>query len=217
MILQMESRHLLTKAHGYSLLIQDLIEERKPSELPDDFGMWCQNVTESLEELRDLIDGMTDRKHRSILKEERANRDREFGEMLWKDAQQGLSELQNYTSLREAVEKTASRLELSLYTPEIKIDDSFWHPGSAVNFFGKDRRALIGAQKSQYDRHYLGYAVTLSWLKDYRNMEWQEQKGITPSLEEAVTVLHLWLIKGQDLQKIRQDYPWMNSNQTEGG
>ncbi len=132
--------------------------------------------------------------------------------MLWKSDQQGLPELQNYTSLRDAVEKTADRLELSLLTPEMKIDDSFWHPGSSVHFFGAERQAYIGTQVSQRDRRYLGYAVRLKWLNDKRNLEWQEHEGLAPSLEEAITVLHLWLVKDQELHKIRQGFTWMNSD-----
>lgn len=98
-IIRSESRRLLTSARGYSMIMHELVEERKPSELPDDFGVWCQKMAESVEELEDLIDALTDRKHRSILRDEQAKRDKQFGEMLWKDAQQSLSELKKHTSL----------------------------------------------------------------------------------------------------------------------
>lgn len=206
-IIRSESRRLLNSARGDSLLMNQLIEERKPPELPDDFGKWCQKVEESVKDLEDLIDALTDRKHRSIMREEQAERDNKFNETLWKHAQQGLPELQKYSSLRDALEKFAERLGILLLPPETKIKEH----GNIVSFFGTERRALIGPQASQRDLHYLGYAITLKWLFDGRNLEWHEHEGLTQSLEEAVTVLHMWLVKNVGLDLIRQEYPWMGS------
>lgn len=209
-VLRSESRRLLSSARGCSQIMHKIVEERKPSELPDDFGTWCEKVAESVEELQDLIDALTDWKHRSILQQERAERDKEFGEMLWESSQKGLSELEDYTSLRDALEKTANRLNLSLLMANIKIDDSFWHPGSGVTFLGANRQARIGTQRG--DHTYLGYAITLKWLVDKRNLEWHENKSIAPTLEEVIMVLHLWLVKEQDLQIIWQKHSWMSSD-----
>lgn len=211
-ILRSESKRILSTAHGYSLIMHKLIEERRPLELPDDFEVWCKKVADSVEEVQDLIDALTDQEHRSVFRDEQAKRDREFGEMLWKGHQQGLPELQSYACLRDAVEQTAHRLGLSLFASEAKIDDSFWHPGGMVYFYAPERRAHIGAQASQRDsRRYLGYAIILEWLSDKRNVKWGRHEGLAPSLDEAVTVLHHWLIGKQELQIIQREFQWMSN------
>jgi hypothetical protein len=212
-ILRSEARQRLTIAYGFSLLINKLIEERKPPELPDDFGDWCKKVTGSLEELQDLIDALTGGEDRSVFKEERAKHDKEIGEMIWKSEQQGLPELQSYKSLGDALEQTTHKLKLSLFTPDIKIDESFLYPGGIVYFFAEDRRAHIGAQASQSsDHNYLGYTITLEWLIDKRNLKWKHFKGLTKSLDEAVVVLHHWLVEKQEFQNIQKKFQWMHND-----
>ena len=86
-----------------------------------------------------------------------------------------------------------------------------FHP--ATVYFGiPERRARIAAQASQHDnRRYLGYVIALEWLSDQRNLKWEQHEGLTASLDEAVTVLHHWLVEKIELQTIKQKFPWMNS------
>ena len=37
-----ESKRLLVTAQGYSQIMQKILSERKPVELPDDFENWCK-------------------------------------------------------------------------------------------------------------------------------------------------------------------------------
>lgn len=210
-IIRSESKQLLVMAQGYSQIIQKILSERKPVELPDDFENWCKKVADSVKEAQDLIEALTDREHRSIYREEKEKSDRELGEMIWRDNQQGLPELRSYASLEDAVDKTANRLGLATLLPETRNADLQFHP-AVVNFHTPERRARIGAQASQLPSHrYLGYVVELEWLSDWRNIKWEEHEGLTSSLEEAVIVLYQWLINKTDLQSIRQEFQWMSS------
>jgi hypothetical protein len=102
-----------------------LVEERQPAELPDDFGSWCNTIENGTQEMLDLIDALTDKEHRAIYQEEKARHDRELGEMLWQSDQKGMPELRPYTSYRDAVEQTAHRLGLSLFTPKLRLTIRF--------------------------------------------------------------------------------------------
>ena len=210
-IIRSESKQLLIMAQGYSQIIQKVLSERKPVELPDDFENWCKKVADNIRETQDLIEALTDREHRSIYREEKEKSDRELSEMVWRDNQQGLPELKSYTSLEDAVDKTAKLLGLSTLVLETKNIDFPSHQGM-VHFKSSDRRARIAPQASQLPGHrYLGYVVALEWLSDWRNIKWEEHEGLTSSLEEAVKVLYQWLIKKAELQSIRQEYQWMSS------
>jgi hypothetical protein len=210
-IIRSESKRLLSTAQGYSQIVQKIISERKPSELPDQFGEWCKKVEDSVKELQDLIEALTDQKHRSIYQEEGKKRDRELGEMIWRDNQQGLPELKSYSSMADAVDKTSHRLGLSSLLSQTKNSDMPSHP-AIVYFRTPERRARIAAQASQRDnRRYLGYVIALEWLSDQRNLKWEEVEGLTSLLDEAVTVLHHWLVEKIDLQTIKQKFPWMSS------
>ncbi len=81
-IIRSESKQLLVMAQGYSQIIQKILSERKPVELPDDFENWCKKVADSVKEAQDLIEALTDREHRSIYREEKEKSDRELGEMM---------------------------------------------------------------------------------------------------------------------------------------
>jgi hypothetical protein len=165
-IIRSESKQLLVTAQGYSQIIQKILSERKPVELPDDFENWCKKVADSVKEAQDLIDALTDREHRSIYREEKEKSDRELSEMIWRDNQQGLPELKSYTSLEDAVDKTANRLGLSTLVSETKNSDFPSH-STIVYFHSSERRARIAAQTSQLAGHrYLGYVVALEWLSD---------------------------------------------------
>ena len=210
-IIRSESKRLLSTAQGYSQIMHKIISDIKPSELPDDFGAWCKEVEDSVKELQDLIEALTDQKHRSIYQEEREKRDRELGEMIWRDNQQGLPELRSFASLEDAVDNTAYRLGLSPLLSEVKNNNMPSHPAN-IYFHIPERRARIGAQASQLDnRRYLGYVITLEWLSDKRNIKWEQHEGLTSSLGEAVTVLYHWLIEKQELQTIKQEFEWMSS------
>ena len=171
----------------------------------------AKKVEDSVKEVQDIIDALTDREHRSVYREEQEKRDRELSEMIWRDVQQGLPELRSYTSLEDAVDKTAKLLGLSTLVLETKNFD-FPPQQGMVQFKSSERRARIAPQASQLPSHrYLGYIVVLEWLSDWRNIKWEEHEGLTSSLEEAVKVLYQWLIKKTELQSIRQEFPWMSS------
>ena len=210
-IIRSESKRLLVTAQGYSQIMQKILSERKPVELPDDFENWCKKVEDSVKEVQDIIEALTDREHRSVYREEQEKRDRELSEMIWRDVQQGLPELRSYTGLEDAVDKTAKLLGLSTLVLETKNIDFPSHQGM-VQFKSSERRARIAPQASQLPGHrYLGYVVVLEWLSDWRNIKWEEHEGLTSSLEEAVKVLYQWLIKKTELQSIRQEFQWMSS------
>jgi hypothetical protein len=209
-VLRQESKRLLNVIHSCSLLIQKMVEERGAPQMPDSFGDWCNKIADSSKELTDLIDALTDWKHRSILQQELANHKREFDEQGWQHEQVGLPELQDFESFTTAILQTAQKLDLPLdqsSAGEIKRS-AFFHPGSLVEFFTPERRARVGSQVGKGGR-YVGYVVALIWLADERNLDWREHEGLIRSLDEAVTVLHRWLVEKWDLESIRQEYQWM--------
>lgn len=206
-ILRPESKRLLSTLKGYSLLIQKMNNERGAPQMPDNFGEWSKKLVDDIQELIDLIDALTDWKHRNILEKEQANQRREFGEKMWKHEQAGLPELQQYRSLLDAIEQTAQRLRLS-FAGEIRAV-AHYNPGSFVEFSASARRVRIGSQAGSHGI-YVGYVVTLAWRVDKRNIIWQEHEGLTRSLDEIVHVLYHWIVEQTDLEKIRQKYPWMS-------
>jgi len=209
-MLRPESKRLLSTIHGFSSLIQKMVEERGAPQMPDKFSNWCERVVDSSQELIDLIDALTDWKHRSILQQESADHKREFDERMWQYEQADLPELRGFESLIEAVLQTAQKLGLPLdhsSAGEIKWS-AFYYPASFVDCFMPKRRVRFGSQAGQGGRH-VGYVVALIWLADERNLDWQEHEGLTRSLDEAVTVLHRWLVEYRDLESIRREYQWM--------
>ncbi len=214
MIIRSESMRILGLVVGYATLMHQIVEERTPSEFPDDFKDWCKKVADGSHEMRDLIDALTDPRHRTLLEQERANQKRRFNEEQWKYTQARVPELQQYESFAQAVEQTAEKLGLSLTegpTEKIEVDAPF-HPDGYLAFSTRERRADIGAQFSQRDgRVHLGYVITLQWCSDKRNLKWQEHEGLTQSLAEAVIALSRWLVENWDLERIKQEYPWLNS------
>lgn len=208
--LRHESIRFLGSARGYSHIIQTLIEERKPAELPDNFGDFCKRVVDNLETLQDLIDAATDKKHRSVRQEEQARRRKESSERFWEGHQIGLPELRPYASMQEAVVQTADGLGLSFASADLRIDDKC----SDYTFFSTpERRARIAAQSAGGERYrYLGYVVHLQLLVDWRNIQWDKHEGLSPSFDEAVIVLHRWLIKGHPLPAIQAEFQWMGGN-----
>ncbi len=165
-------------------------------------------------EVRDLIEALTDRRHRTILEQERADQDRRLHIKWWASTQARVPELQQHESFTQAAEQTAQKLGISLIenpTEKIQIDAPF-HPDSYLAFGTRERRARIGVQFSQREGHaYLGYVITLSWCSDKRNQKWPEHEGLTQSLAEAVVVLSRWLVENWGLERIKQEYPWLNS------
>ena len=57
--LRPESLRLLQQIMGYAALISNLVEDRAPAEMPDDFGRWCTLVVDSSYQLNDLIEAVT--------------------------------------------------------------------------------------------------------------------------------------------------------------
>lgn len=213
-MLRMESKRLLPRLIGFASLISELVEKRGVPQMPDDFNRWCGIVLENAHELADLIDA-TAKTHRLEWQQERAKRDLELGQLLWKDAQRGLPELQPYSSLKDAIEQTAKDNNLSFVGQpdhEIRIEQDFLAPGGIIYFWSSERRAYIGTQKRDYS--YTGYALAVQWLTDARNMKWDEYECLAPSLVEGVIVLHSWLVEGWSLSKLIDHHPWMTQGNT---
>ena len=213
MIIRSESVRIVGFVSGYAALMLHILEERTAPELPDDFRVWCKKVVEGAQEMRDLIDALTDPRHRALLQQEYANQKRQFDEQNWKDLQARVPELGQYESFVQAIEQTAQSLGFSLTenpTEKININTPFY-PNGFLDLRGRERRASIGAQFSQQDeRIHIGYTVTLKWCSDERNITWQEHRGLTQSLTEAVTMLSRWLVEYWDMEKIEEEYPGLN-------
>jgi hypothetical protein len=207
-ILRSESMRRLGTVSGHAGLMLKILEERKPPELPDDFEKWCKNIIDGASEMRDLIDALTDARHRRIQQQERADHERKFNEEMWEHDQTRVPELQQYKSFTDAVKETAQKIGSSLAGntgKSIELHAPF-HPSGYLEFDAGERRADVGTQS---DGHlHLGYVITLRWCSDKRNIKWQEHKGLTKSLDEAVTVLDQWLIENWGLEQIKQLYPW---------
>lgn len=205
-----ESHRLLVTAYTFSEIMQNLVNERKPVELPDDFGEWCKKIADSIKELQDLIEASAD-EHRSVRQEELKKFQENFNEFSqknneerWQHYQQDLPELRKYKNLKEAIDITANRLGFSSLISEIKnnfLDNVYVQM--------PERRAHFSVEKSKRDsRYYL--ALRLEWLSDWRNIKWeQHDRKLTSSLDEAVTVMQLWLVEIKELQFIRQTFQWM--------
>ena len=210
-ILRPEAKRILGKIHSSGILIHKMVEERGTPQMPDRFREWCKEVVDGAEELTNLIDALTDWKHRTVLHQEDADCRREFNENSWKHEQAGLPELQQFETFTDAILHTAHRLGLALdESPTSKIKrGAFFHPGSFLEFFTPERRARIGSQVGGSGQ-YVGYVVTLIWLADKRNIDWREHEGLIRSLDEAVIVLYRWLVEQWALEAIRQEYQWMS-------
>lgn len=211
MTIRSESIRIVGSVSGYAALMLHILEERTAPELPDDFKVWCKKVVDGTQEMRDLIDALTDPRHRTLLQQEYENQKRQFNEEEWKVMQAKVPELQQYKSFVQAVEQTAHKLGLALTETQVEkiaINAPFY-PGGFVELRGRDRHAHIGAQFS-YGIH-IGYAITLQWCSDKRNMTWQEHKGYIASLTEAVTTLNRWLVEDWDLERIKLECPYLNS------
>lgn len=208
-----ESLRRLSTIQGYAQLISKLVEERGSPQMPDDFSLWCKTIFDNATELRKLIEVATEGENHLAFEQERMARNRALGETLWKDAQKGLPELRLYESLRDAMQYVAGQLDLPWKfqsSDEVRIDDEFLYPGSSVHIRMSRRGAHVGTQKR--DREYTGYTIAFNWLADARNLKWDEQGGLAPSLEEAVLALHHWLIDEWDLKNITEKHPWMKNN-----
>jgi len=214
MIIRSESVRIVGFVSGYAALMLHILEEQTAPELPDDFKAWCKKVVEGAQEMRDLIDALTDPRHRTLLQQEYANQKRQFDEEQWKNTQARVPELGQYESFVQAIEQTAQALGFSLTenpTEKINIDTPFY-PNGFLDLRGRERRASIGAQFSQQDgRIHIGYTVTLKWCSDKRNITWQEHRGCIQSLMDAVTTLSRWLVEDWDLERIKLECPWLNS------
>ncbi len=56
LMLRSEARRYLSTITGYAEMMSILIKERGASQLPDDFGEWCEIILTKSRTLSDLID-----------------------------------------------------------------------------------------------------------------------------------------------------------------
>jgi hypothetical protein len=217
-VLRSETRTLLTSARGFAKIILTLVEERKPQDLPDDIEKWCSIVVEQLDQLQDVIEGLTDQQHRDgsqqELQEQIAQEDQERNNYWWLRLQYELPELQQYRSFIEAVDQTAQQLgiELTELPGQIRKEIDLSKPDAPVKFSNSTRRVSISYQvKGAVKRESIWYLIKLEWLIDERNQDWQEYASLTKSLEKGIVVLHRWMFEEWKLDKIQEEYPWMRA------
>jgi hypothetical protein len=192
------------------MLVHKLVEERGALQMPPNFIEWCEKIVGGTEELTDLIDALTDWKHRDLLREERQAAERARAEDFWKEEQAEFPELQQYPSFIDAVKQTASRLGLSI--PDGISITKFFYPSVMSTFSTTERRVNIQAVLPKHNLRPLGYAVILSELAaDELNTKGPKHEGVTKSLEEVVLVLYRWLMEKWGLEKIRNEHEWMRS------
>jgi hypothetical protein len=207
-ILRSESRQLLAGICGYTTLILKLVEERGAPQMPPEFSDWCQSAAIHSQELADLVGALTDSKHRDLLRQEQEERERVRAVNFWKEEQADLPELQNYASFLEAVQQTALKLDVSLPS-HIQITN-FYHPSVMSAFASSERRVNIQSVVSRHNKRPIGYFVALSNLAaDELHTKGPRYQGITRSLDEAVVMLHQWLVDKWSQEQMQQQHDWL--------
>jgi hypothetical protein len=207
--LRQETVRCLSTANGYARLLLDSVEKLENSQISSDFEDWCKQIFDNTREVRDLVQALTDSKHRDILRREREEEERKRNEGFWEEEQAEFSDLQNYTNFIEAVEQTAVRMGFSIPV-DIKIS-SYYYPAATMSHFSTpQRRVNIQTVTSSHKENPKGYFVTLSELAaDELSAKGRTHEGITRSLNEVVEVLYHWLMDNWDFQQIGNKYEWM--------
>lgn len=208
--IRMESVQRMSVIQGYAEIILMLAKERDISDMPDDFPKWCEYIVQNAETMSTVIRALTDSQHQSITEQENATRHRELGEMLWKDAQNGLPELKPYESLRDAIKKLSIETDMQLEISKLRIDDSYLYPGGGIHYSDGKRHVRVGTQKASVGTNYLGYRVAVSFVVDKRNMKSVKFEGITNSLNVVIELLFDWFETGLDIDQLLEKYDWLS-------
>ncbi len=208
-ILRASSMTPLHAILGYSELIKMVVSERQPTELPDDFLDWVATIHNNARYLLDMIEAATDRKHRSILAAEQKENTQQRSVESWNYIQTHLPELQDYASYYDAFTQTAQRLGLSFDLSDLTCNADGAMPSETLRFHTNKRTIQFSSGVIEPYERKLQYYVALEWLADQRNLKWRGYHGGTPSLEQAVTVCHRWIIQNESLEQIHEDYPWL--------
>lgn len=207
-ILRSEALHILSTIKGYSQLLIDPEEE---TGLQGEHLQWCKEIYEAASKLIDGIEGLTDTDewNRETRLRDREKHEQELQEKLWGDAQGGLTELEMFPSLIEAIVQTAKLLNLTF--PDTLLQSAHNHLG-LYWLRVPGRYAHVGTQAGTVaGKHkYLGYTLLLNKNPDKRNkVEWEQYQGTTRSLEESCYVLYRWLVEQWSPEVMKQQHPWL--------
>jgi len=200
---------------GYAELMIKCLAEGQVLSLTDGLRYWCERVLDSARAMQDLIEGLTDPRHRDIARQEWLRARRRRAEYQWKQTQAELAELQDYPSFLEAVLQTARKLDLSIDHLDRVLGCP---PGGFVVFTKSKRNARIHETIPEHQfvapeqwRLGPGYFVSLAEvIGEADTAEWElQEQGLTRSLDEAVTLVHRWLEEQCKLQQIQREFGWL--------
>jgi len=192
-------------------MILDLVKERKAQEMPDDFEDRCAEVLQQIKMLQDLVEGLTDRQHRDVSRQQHEREmklaDRASHEQWWRRLQSKLPELQPYENIVQAIAQTAQRLVVP-WDDNIREKNHKNADYTFVTLMGAERKVRVGIQVTTYKETGFFYFVKLEWLADQRNLDWREYTSLTHSLEDAIVVTSRWMFEQWTLAQIQKNYVW---------
>jgi hypothetical protein len=180
-ILRAESLRELTVIQGYAELLRHAFEQSETNGELDEGRDWVSKIVESAKTVRELIDAVTSFQNQN---------------------EHGLSELQAYESLVDAIREKAQRLALPLAEA---IDD-----GSKIFIHSHYPLVLADEPKRHRQIHFAltksGYSVELLSLSE-SHMFRVEYQVFSLTLDDVAIVINQWLLEQIALSEIQKRYP----------
>ena len=180
-ILRSESLREWAVVKGYAELLRRAFEQSETIENPDEIKDWVSKIVESTKTMWELIDAVTSFQNQN---------------------EHGVSELQAYESLVDAVHEKAQKLALPL--AEAIHDDS--------KIFIHSQYPLVLLDEPKYHRQ-ISFALVKSsysvelWSFSESRMFQVECQVFPRTLDDVAIIVNQWLLEQRTLSEIQKVYP----------
>lgn len=177
--------------------------ERASLGIPDDFVKWCEALKKSADTFAEIIEALTDtdeynRETRRIKEE----RDSESEDMYWNDIQRKLPELNDYSSLSQALLDGFDELSIQ----QLQGIKREWPTYTRTNCEFREN----------YDRgirvatHYRpGYVIWVYETIDQRNLTARKFEGVISSLNVVRSILKSWMLDRVSIEDVAHKHTWL--------